>query len=202
MQANFKYMKKKYFSIYFFLFIAFIFSSCHNDDSKTEVTGNNENDTLVYYPVNQYLRSQLSGIESSSVQPYKITITDTGKDSTIITKEEVKSLAQLFLNDSITAFGMKEKYTENIFQDQTTASYTFSYTSKDTLLPVQRILVLLDTATQQVKNIIYSIARASADSTITEMLWWKNDKGFTILRSSILPGGTEKKRQIQVGWIE
>ena len=202
MQVNFIFMKKKYCSIYFLLFIVFIFSSCHNKDSKKELNGNNENDTLVYYPVNQYLRSQLSGIESSTKQPYKITITGSGKDSTIITKEEVKSLAQLFLNDSITAFGMKEKYTENIFQDQTTASYTFSYTSKDTLLPVQRILVLLDTATQQVKNIIYSIARASADSTITEMLWWKNDKGFTILSSLKLPGGTEKKRQIQVGWIE
>ena len=195
-------MKKKYFSIYFFLFIAFIFSSCHNTDPKTEWTGNNKNDTLVYYPVNEYLRKQLAGIESSTLQPFKITITDSGKDSIIITKEEVRNLAQLFLNDSITAFGMKEKYTENIFQDQTTASYTFSYTAKDTFLPVQRILVLLDTATQQVKNIIYNIARASVDSTITEMLLWKDDKGFTILRSSTLPGGTEKKQQIQVGWIK
>lgn len=194
-------MKKKYLFLYSFLFTAFIITSCKNN-SKEPIAENNKNDTLVYYPVNQYLRSQLSEMESSNFRPFKISITDSGKDSTTISKEEVKSLAQIFLNDSITAFGMKEKYTENIFQDQTTASYTFSYTAKDTLLPVQRVLILLDTATQEVKNIIYSISRNYADSTITEMLWWKNDIGFTILHSSTLPDGTEKKRQLKVGWIE
>lgn len=139
-------------------------------------------------------------LENSPVQPYKIYISAAGKDSTNISKEEVNELAQMFLNDSITALGTKEKYTEDIFQDQTTASYTFSYTSKDTLLPIQRIMVLLDTATQQVKNIIYNITRSYPDSTVTEMLWWKNNKGFTILQQSTLPGGTEQKRQLQVGW--
>ncbi|MEO7211150.1 MAG: hypothetical protein ABIY35_09395 [Chitinophagaceae bacterium] len=195
-------MKKKYSLFYLFLFTTITSSSCHTKTSKEQVPANNKNDTLVYYPVNQYLRSQLSMLENSPVQPFKILITDSGKDSSSITKEEVKNFAQLFLNDSITAFGMKEKYTENIFQDQTTASYTFSYTAKDTLLPVQRVLVLLDTATQQVKNIIYSISRSYTDSTITEMLWWKNDKGFTILHSATLTDGTEQKRQLQIGWIE
>ncbi|MEO8116366.1 MAG: hypothetical protein ABI653_01880 [Bacteroidota bacterium] len=195
-------MIKKYFFLYLVLLVAFSFSSCHTNNSKEQEPANNKNDTLVYYPVNQYLRSQLSMLENSPVQPFKILITDSGKDSSSITKEEVKNFAQIFLNDSITAFGMKEKYTENIFQDQTTASYTLSYTANDTLLPVQRVLVLLDTATQLVKNIIYSISRSYTDSTITEMLWWKNDKGFTILHNATLTDGTEKKRQLQIGWNE
>ncbi len=195
-------MKIKYSFICFFLgFIIFV-NSCKNDNSKEQVQEKNVNDTLVFYPVNQYIRSQLSMLENSPVQPYKIIIRGSVKDSTAITKDEVKNLANTFLNDSITAIGLKEKYIENIFQDQTTASYTFSYTAKDTMLPVQRVLILLDTATQQVKNIIFNVVRAYTDSSTTEMLWWKNDKGFTILQSTTLPDGTEKKQQLQIGWKE
>lgn len=195
-------MHKKYLLISSLILNVFIFFSCKNDKQTEQKPANNNNDSLVFYPVNQYIRNQIASMESSPVQPYKIIITDTGKDSTSISKEEAKTLAQTFLNDSITANGLKEKYIENIFQDQTTASYTFSYTTEDSLLPVQRVLVLLDTATQQVKNIIYSISKAYADSSVTEMHWWKNDKGFTILQSTALPDGKESKRQIQVGWKE
>ncbi len=195
-------MQKKYLLISVLLLPAIILLSCKNDKPKEQKIVENNNDSLIFYPVNQYIRNQITTMENSPVQPYKIIITDSGKDSASISKEEVKTLAQIFLNDSITATGMKEKYKENIFQDQTTASYTFSYTTEDSLLPVQRVLVLLDTATQQVKNIIYSISKSNADSSITEMHWWKNDKGFTILQSSMLPDGKERKRQIQVGWKE
>lgn len=191
-------MKLRLVPIIFFLVLL---CNCSNPFNKAGIAHSKKPmDTLVFYPINPYIRSQLLEMEQSSISPYQILEDKKGKDSMTISKDAVKSWAMQFLNDSITAPGVQEKYKENIFLDQSTASYTFSYTTEDTTLPVQSVLVLLDTATQQVKDIIYSMTRLYADSIVLEKWWWKNDRGFKILKNVTLPNGIEKKQQINVAW--
>ncbi len=177
---------------------------CHCRNAPTDAGtphAQKPKDTTVFYPINSYIREQLTSLNQATTTPYQIVENENGKnDSSAISKENIQAYAHRLLLDSINAPGLQEKYTENIFLDQSTASFTFSYTTIDTSLPVQSVLVLLDTTTQEVKDIIYTINRTYPDSAVLEKWWWKNNKGFTILKSVVFPDGQEKKQQIKVVW--
>ena len=78
------------------------------------------------------------------------------KDSTVINIEQFNKMAQPFLENNIADLSVKKYYRQSIFQDMTTSSYTFNYTSVNSSLPVQNLSILLDTTTQTVKRVFIS----------------------------------------------
>src|SRR5438128_10435487 len=105
------------------------------------------------------------------------------KDSAAINTEQFNKLVEPFLENNIADTSVKKYYRQSVFQDLTTGSYTFNYTSINSSLPVQNLYVLLDTATQAVKRVFISRFKIKGDSTITEKLSWKNDNRFIINRT-------------------
>ena len=53
-------MQKKYLLISVLLLPAIILLSCKNDKPKEQKIVENNNDSLIFYPVNQYIRNQIT----------------------------------------------------------------------------------------------------------------------------------------------
>jgi len=150
--------------------------------------------------VQDYFLSQIKKVDSAIPSIHMVTIIRERKDSVTINIEQFNKIAQTFLENNIADLSVKKFYRQSIFQDQTTGSYTFNYTSVNSSLPVQNLDVLLDTTTQTVKRVFISRINIKGDSTITEKLSWKNDNSFLINRIIQLPQKKETMQQISVVW--
>ncbi len=160
--------------------IVFFSISCSNNTEHRSGEIKNSTDTTVFYPLNDYLIQQIKSVDSSADFIYKITIQDGHKDSTRITENEFNEWAKKFVEFNIADPSIKKFYTQDIFLDQATNSYTFSYKCTRNDLPLQSADILLDTATQQVKRIFMSRNGVTPDSSVTEKMGWKNNCNFFI----------------------
>jgi hypothetical protein len=187
-------------SVYCILCIVAIitFSCSENNESKNNKLPST--DSIVFYPVQEYFLSQIKNVDSLIPLIHMVTNINGQKDSSTISVEQFNKTAQTFLENNISDTSVKKYYRQSIFQDVTTGSYTFNYTSVNRSLPVQNLDVLLDTTTQTVKRVFISKIKIKGDSTITEKLSWKNDNSFVINRSIQLPSKKEIVQQISIVW--
>lgn len=173
---------KKGLAFIFLLLPVFLLQNCkqktNNNNSFTATS-----DSLIFFPVNVYIQGQISKVDSFATAIYKINITGSSRDSSVISKQEFSQLAQSFLAYDISSKPLHRFYKETVFDDQTTQSLTFNYTAMVDTLPLRSIDVLLDKTGQQLKNIFMSAETSTTDSTITEKKGWKNDESFFINRS-------------------
>jgi len=167
------------FLLLFCCFISFQQCKGHGDKNITYTS-----DTVKFFPVNLYIKGQIARVDSFATGVYKINInTEHKHDSTLITKQEFKQLAQSFLTYDINDKALHKYYKENDFADETTQSLTFNYTSLDSTLPLQSVDVLLSHDASQLKSVFYSIQENEGDSTVIEKRGWNNDRSFFINRS-------------------
>lgn len=163
-------------------------------------TVNTEKDTTVFYPIQQYFNNELKGIDSS----YAITVVHTSeqgkKDTANISITSLQLMAQPFLQANINDVTVKKYYTESSFYDETTNSYTFSYTTSNKELPVQRVDVLLDTLSQQVKRVFIATYTTSDSETIIRQSGWKTGNSFFINAVKQPKAGQEQTEQLAVEW--
>lgn len=182
-----------------FCITIFMFS-CGQNNNESKNKKLPSTDSTVFYPVQEYFLSQIKSVDSSMRPIRMVTTIDGRKDSAVISIEQFNKTAQPFLENNIADPLVKKYYRQSLFQDMTTGSYTFDYTSVNSSLPVQNLNVLLDTATQTVKRIFVSKIKIKEDSTITEKLSWKNNNSFLINRTIQLPKKREITEQIFVVW--
>lgn len=195
---NMSFIKKQICPATLFISTFFIFS-CGNKSNDSEVADNTA-DTAVFFPVHDYFISQLKHADSAASLFILERNMNGIKDSASISADSVKKLAAIFLETDLDKKDTKKFYKETIFEDLTTASYTFSYKTNNEKLIVKNMDVLLDTATQQVKWIFITRYRENADSAITEKLNWHGNKSFSINRIITLTDKPEYTEQVSVSW--
>lgn len=157
-------------------------------------------DSSIFYPVLEYFVTQIAHADSLSNIIYTYKDSENKKDSSIINSLQFRELAQPFVNNNINDISIKKYYKESVFNDVSTGSNTFTYTSVNADLPLQTIDILLDTTTDAVKRIFITKNFFLGDSLITEKLAWKTDHSFTITRLLQLPNKKETTQQINVLW--
>jgi len=174
--------------------------SCNQNKNNVDQQELPSNDSTVFYPIHEYFVNQIKSVDSTSPTIKMVTTINGQKDSATISTQQFDKLAQAFLENDIADKSIKKYYKQSIFQDQTTQSITFNYTTVNTSLPVQSLDILLDTITQEVKRVFISRIKIVNDSTIVEKLNWKTNSNFLISRSVQLPSNKETKQQISVMW--
>ncbi|QEC67513.1 hypothetical protein FRZ67_09470 [Panacibacter ginsenosidivorans] len=179
--------------------LTFFVWSCNNKNATKEDIFIST-DSSIFYPVNEYFKTQILKGDSFSVIRYTYIDSDNKNDSAIITSAKFKELANPFLKDDINDRSIKKYYRESIFHDVTTASNTFTYTSVTNKLPLQTLDILLDTITNNVKRVFIAKNFTKGDSTIIEKMGWKTGESFFINRIVQLPGNKETTQQITVSW--
>jgi hypothetical protein len=191
--------KHSFIQLIVFIFFGVITTSCHSNTTPQEVLLPS-NDSSIFYPANEYFVTQILHVDSLANITYTYTDSDNRKDSSLITVSQFKELAKPFLIDDINDTRIKKYYKESIFNDVSTGSNTFTYTSVNKDLPLQTIDILLDTSTDVVKRVFITKNFVKGDSAITEKIGWKTDQSFTITRLMQLPDKKETTQQINVLW--
>ena len=183
------------------MLISSLYLSCtqNNNRSKDETL---KNDTTTFFQVGNFINSQIEEVSRTPYYIYKIDITNGKKDSAKINTEIFKKISFQFLKPDISDPAIKRNYTENIFHDQTTQSFTISYSAKDPTLEVRNLEVLLKEDGETVKRIFIRKFFNYADSTAMEQLSWKSGESFRINRLVQTADKNEIERQTIVVWNE
>jgi hypothetical protein len=152
-----------------------------------------------FFPVKEYILQQIHLVDSTNPVIYKITAENNRTDTTVITKQQFKQLAQAFTQYDINDRSIHASYKENVFVDGSTASLTFSYTTADKELPLQAEDVLLDTATQQAKWVFITKTTTQGVQTVVEKDGWRNNGHFFINRM-VTDGDSTHTQQNTIVW--
>lgn len=158
--------------------------------------------TTAYLPVADYLRAEISYVDSTPLAIRKYTTQNNRKDSSFIQQEEFNRLAKEFLVPELATDSFKNNYSESSFMDKTTGYLTFTYSTRNKELPLQRVDVLAapGSSMNKVKSVYLQKHSAEGDTTVVKKMFWQMGHNFLILTSSQLPGKAPLERQLKVVW--
>ena len=161
-------------------FTMLLYGSCSEQQSQTsqQIEKDSTGDQT-FFPVTEYIRGQLSEIDSLPITPLKI-ITYNGKqDSIWMKKEDIRPFAEPFLHPEIDTTNFKELFAEKSFLDQTINAFTFSYDPIDKLpdtLQLRRWDVYIDPKKNTIKR-VYIVKEINNNGAVqTLQLTWKSDQ--------------------------
>lgn len=175
--------------------------SCKGKPSKeSEASSKVTNDTTHFFQVAQYIRSQVDEVNRTPYFIYKLDSSGSSKDSSAIDNGRFNELVKPFLKPDITDPSLKKYYIENVFFDETTKTFSISYTTSIKDLEVQSVDVLLHEDGKKVKRIFIRKFHNYTDSSAIEQLSWKPNEGFQVVRVLQTPGKSETSRQTTVVW--
>ena len=186
----------------FFILVLFVFYGCKQNESPRTINETNKNDTTHFFDVPQYVKTEIAEVNRTAYYIYKIDITNGKKDSVPINTSVFNHISAQFLQPDINNENLKKHYAENIFHDQTTNSFTISYTARDKELTIQNIEVLLQEDGQTVKRLFIRKFFSYPDSSAIEQLSWKPGERFQINRLVQKTGNKESSYLTEVVWNE
>jgi hypothetical protein len=186
-------------AILVFIVLAMLGESCKRRPGNEGGEENNK-DTTRFFQVGQYLQSQIKEVNATPFFIYKIEIVNSKKDSTPINTAIFNQISKQFLYPEINDEKIKKYYIENIFEDQTTKSFTISYSTTNKELPLQNVEILLNEDGHTVKRLFLRKFYNYSDSSAIEQLSWKPGESFQINRSVQKPGNQESSQQTVVVW--
>lgn len=192
-------MKKP--GIFFLIFFLF-YCSCNQKTSNSTTNKAEKNDTTHFFQVTQYLQSQIAEVNRVPYFIYTIAIINGKKDSAAINTPVFNRFSAQFLKPDINDKALKKYYTESIFHDQTTKSFTISYSTNNKELEIQNVDILLQEDGQTVKRVFMRKFFNYRDSSAIEQLSWKPNESFQVNRLVRKPGNNEDTYQTNVVWNE
>lgn len=159
-----------------------------------------------YFPVADYIRSEIHYVDSMPLALLKYTTRDNHTDSSFIKGDEFHRLAQEFILPELAEEDFEKNYTQNAFEDETSGYLTFTYTPRDKDQSLQRVDVLVTPAAaaanghDDVKSIYLQTAQSSGDTLVIKKMLWLAKKSMLII-TSLQPHEKEPvTRQVKVVW--
>ncbi|MEI7626598.1 MAG: hypothetical protein WCJ80_00090 [Bacteroidota bacterium] len=183
---------------FYLIVILFIMAGCKNKKAIKNEKPNS--DTTKFYALHSFFNEQIVDVDLRAYPIYLIKERNGKRDSIGIDKELFKSMASAFLNKDISTPEMHDKFTESVFHDLSTNSYTLNYRPKSVDEPIQNIDILLDENTNIVKRVFIRIETMNKDTSIVEQWNWKAGKSFQINRFSKTPSGYVSNEFNYVNW--
>ena len=165
-------MKKQLFI--FFILLPFALYNCTNNDTSSDQS---KEDTAgkAFYPVGNYIRSQLAYIDSMPLAVIKYTTIHNVTDTSIIEKKDFKHIAAAFITPDISSPEFKSQYEEHSFIDATLGTITLTYTAKNDKVQIRKTDILLNQENTGVRTIyVEKIIPGSDSLVIKKMLWIAN----------------------------
>ena len=172
--------------------------SCKNKAVKQHAASTT--DSSKFYPLSEFIEEQIAYVDLRNfeihVKHYKTAATD----SSIISKEQFKELANGFIALDISKIDKKQTYSETVFHDLSTSSYTLNYKTSQATDLVKNMDILLDEQTKMVKRVFIVSETQKADTNIMEHHSWTANKQFQITRTVETPSGRSNETTT-VYWV-
>lgn len=170
--------------ISFLVPLVLFFASCHQaDKSNTQ----KEKQAAEIFPVTSFIKGQIHIVDSFQLPTLKYITANNKKDSSLISINEFKQLAQEFLHPDINNLQVSSAYKESSFADQSIKGVTFTYATDNKELEIQRLDVIVSASpvmNDKVRSIYMEKQSVSGDTAIYKKLYWKTDKNFQIITTT------------------
>lgn len=197
----------KYLPISLSAAIVLFVSACGNRKSAADAspeTNQTQQDTATkkYYPVADWIRSEISYVDSTPLAIVQSTTIGNRKDSGFITPAQFNQQAAQFLVPGLEADSLEKNFTENSFFDKTTGFLTFTYSTRDKGLPLQRVDVLVakgDLASR-VKSVYIETFGYAGDTVVTRKMFWTSRHDFLVLTNLQPKGKPALMQQLKIVW--
>lgn len=189
-----------------FLSIILVCAACNNNEPGTSakpVTTDTTSATAQnFFPIQDFLKSEIAAVNSASSGIKKYTSSATVKDSAYIQPEEFNKLAQEFLPSALTDSIFKKEFKETSFIDKATEGSTFYYSTTNPAIELKRAdVVTQKTDTyDKVKSIYLERSYDSGTNTITKKLYWKPGRNFQVITQTLKNSGDPETELIKVVW--
>ncbi len=191
-------MNKFVFPFFGLLLLLF---SCKSTNKTDIPLIDKENSSL--FPVTEFLEGQLTVLENSPVTPLKLIIIGDHVDSIWISRDDIRSFAEPFLNPVIDSASLSSYFNGNSFLDQTINSVTFSYDAnislpKDMFLRTINVYVNPEFGTI---SKVYLLKERYIDEVSTKVqLTWKTDEWCSIRTIDQKDGQDPEVKEEKVIW--
>lgn len=166
---------------FLFLIIFFLAAGCKTSNKKNTQT---EKQEVAIFPITSFIEGQLHLVDSFQLPVQKYITVNSKTDTALISIPDFKQLAQEFLHPDINDPQVSKAYKENSFADQSIKGVTFTYTTEDKDMEIQRVDVVVSAspvANDKVRSIYIEKQYASGDTAINKKLYWRADRNFQII---------------------
>lgn len=178
--------------------------ACSSGKPKETATTDIPKDTVKknYLPVQDFLKSEISNVDSFPYRLMRYQVRFGKTDSAIITTSVFNEIAAEFLLADLDSSRFEKKFEENSFVDRTTNLVSFTYSARDTGYGLKRVDVLLTpgAGTNKLHSIYMEAISGNTDSTLISKLSWKAGRNFSILHLKKPRNGPETVSQTFVVW--
>jgi hypothetical protein len=159
----------------------------------------------VYFPVADYLMTEILHVDSIPVAIVRYVIQNGRTDSAFISPAEFNTLAKGFLLPEFRDGSFQKNYQESSFLDKATRTASFTYSTSDRTLALQRVDVVTASGaardgSDQVKSIYLEKSFASGDTVVQQKMYWRAGRNFNIITRTNIHGKPPIDRQVKVVW--
>ncbi|HJU46288.1 MAG TPA: hypothetical protein VJ647_05855 [Chitinophagaceae bacterium] len=136
------------------------------------------------FPVTNFIEGQVHLVDSFQLPTLKYTTINNRTDSSLISLDEFRQLARDFFQPDINDPEISKAYKETSFADQSIKGVTFTYSTDDKDLEIQRVDVVVTPSpvmSDKVRSIYMEKQRVSGDTAVFKKLYWRADKNFQVI---------------------
>lgn len=183
------------------------FSACGHRSQETRISGadslsRRDSAGSNFFPVADVLLAEIRLVDSlpMAVKEYR---TRNGRtDSGYITPAEFHALAVQFLVPEFRDGSFEKNFTESSFIDNNSQEATFTYSTDNRDLPLQRVDVIAAPkgANHEMKSVYLERNRVSGDSSFLDKMYWRAGKGFEVTSLVRVKGGAPTEQRLKVAW--
>lgn len=155
-------------------------------------------DTAQFYPIAGFISDEMKYVDLRNFTITQKISKGADSSSAEISKDEFLAAAALILQEAQWFMANKQLFTESLFQDLGTESYTINYSS--TKSPIKSINLLLNQQTNLPKRLFIRSIQQSGDTAITKQYSWVANKQFVISSSKRTENGFNESSTTQISW--
>ena len=195
-------MKKYFFPIFCFALLITACKNQTNNISSEKETAEKTVEKKPYFPVTDFIKKEISYVDSLPLPIIKYNIQNNKQDSAFIKPKEFNSIAQEFLSDQLLEPSFQNNFTETSFIDETTQSVTFTYETKNINGELRHVDVLVKPTPglQKVKSIYLEKVINKNDTLVIKKMIWKARRNFNIITSTQPLGKKAVIKQLKIVW--
>lgn len=164
--------------------------------SRSDTAGN------AFFPVADVLESEIRQIDTTPIAIRKFITGNGHTDSGYINPAEFHALAMQFVVPEFQNGQFGKNFAETSFIDNATQAATFTYSTTNSDLPLQRVDVVAipHGAEHQVKSVYIERNRISGDSSIQDKMFWQAGRQFQVVSLISVKGAVPIQRKLTVSW--
>jgi hypothetical protein len=182
----------------------FLIYACHAKQPESAVSDNKQPDTAKknYLPVADYLRAEITAVDSFPLRLMRYRIVNGKTDSGIITTPVFDQIAKEFLLTELDSSHFEKHFEENSFVDRSTNLVSFTYSTKDTGNGLKRVDILLSpgAGADKLSSIYMEAISGNTNGSMISKMSWKAGRNFSILHIQQPKNGRETTNQTIVIW--